>query len=203
MGRRLLAAPGEARGGAISIVGTQGAEMRQVAARLVGVPIPSVVLTAAGEYALNLRQFACAYPLVIYLYPGWANTSEMSCRGKSRESCGDTALMDAMQHRAFRDHQSDLEARGYRAIGVSSQSVEAQRRAMIDGRLTQRLLSDPGLGLAEQLQLPTFTEEGVRWYRRLTLVVHDGRVVKVFFPVSSAARSAAQVIAWMTIQGIS
>jgi peroxiredoxin len=161
--------------------------------RLVGVLIPSVALSAGEEHPLNVRQFACGFPLVIYLYPG---------RCTSPESGENTALMDAAQHRAFRDHQTDMEARGYRAIGIASQSVREQRRAVVDGRLTHRLLSDPTLQLAERLELPTFMADGTRWYRRLTMVVENERIMKVFFPVNSAARSAAQVIAWMTIQGV-
>jgi peroxiredoxin len=194
VGKGLLTAPGETLGNATLVTSTTAGEMRRVADRLVGVPIPSVVLCANGEYPLNLHQFSCGYPLVIYVYPG--GEAEL-------ERCGDTALFDAAQHRAFRDCQSDLEARGYRTIGVSSQGAHAQRRAVLEGRLAHRLLSDPRLQLAGRLQLPTFTDEGVRRYRRLTLVVHDGHIVKVFFPVSSAGRSAAQAIAWMTIQGIS
>ncbi|HEY4811463.1 MAG TPA: redoxin family protein [Solirubrobacteraceae bacterium] len=177
-----------------TLVTSTPGEMRRVAAQLVGVPIPLVVLCANGVYPLNLHEFSCGYPLVIYVYPG----SEASPEGG-----GDTALMDAVQHRAFRERQSDLEARGYRTIGVSSQAAHAQRRAMLKGRLNHRLLSDPRLELAELLQLPTFTDERVRLYRRLTLIVHDGHIVKVFFPVGSAGRSAAQAVAWMTLQGIS
>jgi len=50
--------------------------------------------------------------------------------------------------------------------------------------------------------VPTFTVDAVCCYRRLTLVATRGRIGKVFFPVSSPARSAAQVIAWMKIRGI-
>lgn len=164
-----------------------------MAERLVGVTLPSVVLGVNGEDSLNLRQLACGHPLVIYLYPG----NEGAPVGSE-----DAGLMDAVQHRAFRDHQPDLEARGYRTVGVSSEGTKAQTRAMLEGRLTHRLLSDPRLQLAERLQLPTVTDGEVGRYRRLTLVVHNGYIVKVFFPVGSAARSAAQVIAWMTIQGI-
>jgi hypothetical protein len=75
--------------------------------------------------------------------------------------------------------------RGYRAIGVP-----------------HRLLSDPGLELAELLGLPTFAVAGRAWYERLMLVACGARIEKAFFPVSSGARSAAQVIAWMTMHGV-
>jgi hypothetical protein len=35
------------------------------------------------------------------------------------------------------------------------------------------------------------------------LVASGGLIEKAFFPVTNASRSAAQVIAWMTVQGIS
>jgi peroxiredoxin len=112
----------------------------------------------------------------------------------------DTAGMDAIQHRAFRDRQPEIEAAGYRVIAISSQSEQAQRRVVAENRLTHRLLSDPKLTLARELKLPTFPLDGARWYRRLMLVTSEGHVQKAFFPVSSPARSADQVIAWMTIQ---
>ncbi len=111
--------------------------------------------------------------------------------------------MDAVQHRAFRDRQPDLEARGYHTIGISSQPENAQRRAVAENRLTHRLPSDPKPTLAHELKLPTFPLDGARWYRRLTLVASSGHIEKVFFPVGRPAHSAAPAIAWMTIQRIS
>jgi peroxiredoxin len=166
----------------------------RLAERLVGVAIPSLVLSSRGEFPLNLRDFASAFRLLIYLYPGTSS---------SPQDGQDTARMDAIQHRAFRDRQPELEARGYHTIGISSQSEQAQQRAVAEYRLTQRLLSDPQLTLAREMELPTFPLGGARWYRRLILLASDGRIEKAFFPVSNPAGSADQVIAWMTIQGIS
>ncbi len=73
---------------------------------------------------------------------------------------------------------------------------------MIAGRLTHRLLSDPQLGLARELELPTFEHDYARCYPRLTLIAKDGRIEKAFFPVASAGRSAAPVITWTPVQGI-
>ncbi len=164
-----------------------------MADRLLGLQIPSLVLSGYPGSAVDLRELAQAFPLVIYLYPGG---------GWSAQDGEDTPLADAVQHRAFRRHQRDLEARGYQLIGVSSQSQTAQREAALANGVAHALLGDPELQLARALGLPTFTLDGGFWYHRLTLVVGGGRIQKAFFPVSSAARSAAQVIAWMTIQGI-
>jgi peroxiredoxin len=163
----------------------------RLAERFVGLAIPSVVLSSRDEFPVHLCDFASGYRLVIYVYPG---TSSSPRDGQ------DMALMDAVQHRAFRDRQPELEARGYRTIGISSQSENAQRRAVAEYRLTHRLLSDPRLTLARELKLPTFPLGGARWYRRLILLASEGSVEKAFFPVSNPARSAEQVIAWITIQ---
>ncbi len=166
---------------------------RCLADRLAGVPVTSVVLESFQEEPRDLRQLAQRRPLVIYIYPG----SERSPADGEQ-----TPLMDDAQHRAFGEHRAALASRGYQVVGVSSQPVKAQRRSVLAGQLAQRLFSDPELQLARELELPTFELEGARWYERLTLIVKDGRIEKAFFPVASAGRSAAQVIAWMQVHGV-
>jgi peroxiredoxin len=166
---------------------------RGLADRLVGAAIPPVVLRSREDFPVYIGKRASGARLVIYLYPGVTN---------SPQDGEDTALMDTVQYRAFRDEQPELEARGYQTIGISSQPEEPRRRAVAEKGLTHKLLSDPELQLAQALELPTFTIKTVCCYYRLTLVATRGRIDKAFFPVSSTARSAAQVIAWMRIRGI-
>jgi len=166
---------------------------RRLADRLVGLAIPPVVLDGYRGSPLDLGEFAEAFPLVVYLYPGgfW-----------SPEDGEDAALLDAVQHRAFRDHQRDLEARKYRAIGISSQSGRAQRETALANGVAHWLLRDPEFHLARELRLPTFTTADGCWYRRLMFVTRGARIEKAFFPVSDAGRSMAHVIAWMAMQGV-
>jgi peroxiredoxin len=49
--------------------------------------------------------------------------------------------------------------------------------------LPLELLSDEDLILAEALSLPTLEVEGMRLLRRVTLIVADGQIQKVFYPV--------------------
>jgi peroxiredoxin len=182
------------RGARMVSAGSSSGEARRLADRLVGRPIPSVLLGGFDGSAVNLCELADAFGLVIYLWPGCA----------SSPSDGEqTSLMDAAQHRAFGEHQRDLEARQYRVIGISSQSQRSQRQSALEHAVAHMLLSDPELQLARELELPTFELDAARWYQRLTLVASGGRIEKAFFPVSSAAHSAAQVIAWLSVQGIS
>src|SRR5580704_12791321 len=97
------------RGAAMIPTDTRSREARRLADRLLGLQIPSLVLSGYPGSAVDLRELAQAFPLVIYLYPGG---------GWSAQDGEDTPLLDAVQHRAFRRHQRDLEARGYQLIGV-------------------------------------------------------------------------------------
>jgi peroxiredoxin len=163
-----------------------------LAERLVGLAIPSVVLDGGWEPPMNLRDFASHTSSVVYFYAG--------C-GSLPADHKETALIDAAQHRAFAKHQQDFEARGHVVVGISSQSKGAQRRTALANRLTHLLLCDPELQLARALGLPTFTRYEECWYQRLVLVVISGHIEKAFFPVANASRGAAQVLAWMLLQG--
>jgi peroxiredoxin len=170
--------------------GAFSGQERGIVERLVGVEIPSLVLDDCMRSPFDLAMFARAYPIVLYVFPG--------CSG-SPEGEEQAAVMDDAQHRAFRDVLPDIEARGYTPIGVSSQPEQDQRDASHANRLAHRLLCDPELRLARALALPTFSCDGADWYQRLTLVAHEGRVVKVFYPIASAWNSAAQVLTWLML----
>jgi IclR family pca regulon transcriptional regulator len=108
---------------------------------------------------------------------------------------------DSVQHCVFRDAEQDLLARGLSAVGLSSKPMREQQMEKLNNRVAHRLVSDPELLLAETLGLPTFDLDGKGWYRRLMLVVSDGYIKKVFFPVPSTERSAAQVLTWTQATG--
>jgi peroxiredoxin len=169
--------------------GASARQARGLTDRLIGLPIPPVVLDSLQGFTLNLCEFADTFPIVIYFYPGG---------GWSPQDGEQTQYLDALERRAFRDHQLDLQVRQYRAVGVSGQA----ERSREDSAPSHLLLSDPELLLARELRLPTFTFDGTRWYQRLTMIASFGMIEKVFFPIADATRSAAQVVTWMQTQGI-
>jgi peroxiredoxin len=103
-------------------------------------------------------------------------------RGCTPEACG------------FRDHQHDLRELGVSVIGVSSQDLSEQRDAVERHGLGYPLASDPGFELSRALGLPTFEAGGRTYYRRLTMVVRDGAIEHVFYPVFPPDRHAAEVV---------
>ena len=84
-----------------------------------------------------------------------------------------------------------------RVFGLSSQDTGYQRELVERLRLPFSMLSDPGLRLAAELRLPTFEANGQTLYKRITLVVRDGVVEHVFYPVFPPNRHAGEVLSWL------
>lgn len=63
--------------------------------------------------------------------------------------------------------------------------------------LPYALLSDESLSLQRALNLPTFEWQGRTLIRRLTLAVHKGRIVKVWYPVFPPDKNVNDVLDWL------
>jgi peroxiredoxin len=111
--------------------------------------------------------------LVVYVYPGAAGI----IRGD------ETPLIDAAQHRGFQKHLGSFTASGFTVVGLSSQSIDRQRRLAYRSRLLHALVSDPRFCLAETLGLPRRCVDGICVYERLTLVVTDWLTSLVLNPL--------------------
>ena len=57
--------------------------------------------------------------------------------------------------------------------------------------------SDEHLRLTRAMNLPIFEVAGMTLLKRLTLVVRDGTIEHVFYPVFPPDRNASDVIAWL------
>jgi peroxiredoxin len=155
--------------------------------------VPHVVLTSTRGRQIDLGGLAEGRT-VLYVYPrtgrpdrgvppGW--DAIPGARGCTPESCG------------FRDHFAELQALGADVFGVSTQDSSYQREAADRLALPFELLSDSRFELTEAIDLPTFQFEGERLLKRLTMVVRDGRVEHVFYPVFPPDRHAEEVLAWL------
>jgi len=162
---------------------------------LPGMPLPDLTLRDSSGAAVDLHGLP-AGRTIVYLYPltgrpgvdlpdGW--DAIPGARGCTTEACD------------FRDHLDQLRDAGAAAVfGLSSQSPAYQAEVVERLRLPFSMISDERLLLADALRLPTFAAEGHdRLYARLTLVVHDGRIEHVFYPVFPPNTHAQQVLAWL------
>jgi len=81
--------------------------------------------------------------------------------------------------------------------GLSSQTMEYQLEVKERLHLPFSLLSDSGLQLKENLKLPTFQVEGKELYKRITIILKNNVIAKVFYPVFPPDKNADDVIAWL------
>ncbi len=158
-----------------------------------GMRLPSVPLRSTQDRLVDLASLTGR--TVVYCYPrtgrpdqdlpqGWNEIP--GARGCTPQSC------------AFRDHYQELQALGARVLGLSTQDTEYQREAVERLHLPFELLSDEHLALAHALRLPTFTVESMTLIKRLTLIITDGLIAKVFYPVFPPDKNAEEVISWLS-----
>lgn len=99
---------------------------------------------------------------------------------------------------AFRDHHADLLEAGAAAVfGLSAQDTDYQRELAERLHLPFAVLSDAGLELTEALRLPTFEVAGLTLIKRLTLLLRDGAIERVWYPVFPPDRHAGDVLDWL------
>jgi len=129
---------------------------------------------------------------VVYVYPrtgrpdvdppaGWNEIP--GARGCTPQSC------------AFRDHHAELQALGARVFGLSTQTTEYQQEAAERLHLPFELLSDSALSFAGRLRLPMLVVDDMTLIKRLTLIVQDGAIAHVLYPVFPPDRNPNDVAA--------
>jgi peroxiredoxin len=163
------------------------------AAHLAGARIPDISLAATTGESVRLaelpgRTIVYAYPRTgrpgVEPAPGWDLIP--GARGCTPQSCG------------FRDHFAELRDLGANWLfGLSTQDTDYQREMALRLHLPFPVLSDAELALTQALRLPTLTVEGQILLKRLALVIDDGRITHVFYPVFPPDRSAAEVVTWL------
>ncbi len=162
---------------------------------LVEMEVPSIALSATtGGYVDLARVPGRA---VVFVYPrtgrpgeeipGW--DSIPGARGCTPQTCG------------FRDLHGEFTALHCRVYGVSTQTTEYQKEMTRRLSVTFPVLSDAELRLANALGLPTFEAAGQVLLKRLSMVIDDGKIVKVFYPVFPPDKSAETVLDWLRNEG--
>jgi peroxiredoxin/catechol 2,3-dioxygenase-like lactoylglutathione lyase family enzyme len=167
------------------------------ARHLTGMSLPDVALPATKRGAFNLAHVPGRTVLYIYprtgvpgvdLPPGWDDIP--GARGCTPQSC------------SFRDHFAELKELGVAHVfGLSTQDTDYQREAAERLHLPFPILSDDKLAFTRALRLPTFAVAGTTLLKRMALVIDDGVIVKVFYPVFPPDKSAAEVVAWLRSHG--
>jgi len=155
--------------------------------------LPAISLRSTSGRSIDLLALN-APRMIIYCYPmtgvpgkplpeGWDLIP--GARGCTPQSCG------------FRDLHMELSRFGAEVFGLSTQTTEYQREMAGRLHLPFEVLSDAEFRFCDALRLPTFKVDGMRLLKRLTLVIREGRIEHVFYPVFPPNKSAEQVLHWL------
>jgi len=163
------------------------------ASHLSGVALPDIALPATTGPDVPLarlegRTVLYAYPMTgkpgVALPGGWDGIP--GARGCTPQAC------------AFRDHYAELRGAGAEHVfGISTQDTAYQREAAERLHLPFPLLSDAALRLTTALRLPVMLVDGAMLLKRMALIIEDGIIAHVFYPVFPPDRNAADVLQWL------
>jgi peroxiredoxin len=163
------------------------------ASHLNGMALASVCLRSTDGSAVDLSSLRGL--TVVYAYPRTGRPGEPNpegwdlipgARGCTPQTC------------EFRDHFVELKALGMdHLFGLSTQNSTWQREAAERLHLPFAILSDESLELTTAMRLPTFRTSGMTLLKRMTLVIQDGVIRYMFYPVFPPDKNATEVIAWL------
>lgn len=164
------------------------------AKHLEGSRLPNIQLKSTDGSLVNMSSLDGWHAIYIYPMTGQPNLplpdrwdSIPGARGCTPQSC------------SFRDYFDELDALKVKVYGISTQTTEYQREAKRRLHLPFELLSDSQLQLKNTLNLPTFsvTKLELELYKRLTMIVNNNQILKVFYPVFPPDKNAEEVIEWL------
>lgn len=164
------------------------------ARHLIGMALPPVSLLATDNTMVTLAELSGR--TVVFGYPRTGEPGKIAlvddwdmipgARGCTPQTC------------AFRDLFADLKAAGAQHVfGLSTQSNAYQSEMAGRLHLPFPVLSDETLELTRALNLPTMEVAGLVMIKRLALIIDDGRITHVFYPVFPPDRNAGDVLAWL------
>ena len=163
------------------------------ARHLAGMTLPDLALPATTGAPVDLAKLKGRTVVYIYprtgvpgvdLPPGWNEIP--GARGCTPQSCG------------FRDHFGELKRLGVAQLyGLSTQDTAYQQEAASRLHLPFAILSDEKLALTRALKLPTFVTSDMTLLKRMTVVIDDGVISKVFYPVFPPDKHAEEVVTWL------
>lgn len=159
---------------------------------LLGFKIPELNLMSTDTKCINVGQISDI--VVYYFYPMIGDPAELpgddwnsipGARGCTPQSC------------SYRDKYSSFSKSKVRVFGVSGQQHEKQCAAKERLHLPFELLSDINFNLCDSLMLPKFVYNGELYVKRVTLIVVNGMIEMVFYPVFPSDSDSDLVLKWL------
>ena len=159
---------------------------------LLGKIIPSITLQSSVRDSLDISNVKGKF-VILYFFP------MMVIPGKNLPTNWNDipgARGCTPQNITINEHRKDLQKYDAESIGISTQSIEELIELTSLRKLSQPLISDSKLQFKEKLNIPTFDVENKIMYKRLTLIIQESKIIKVFYPVFPPDKHIFEILEW-------
>ena len=154
---------------------------------------PNISLPNQDGNLLNLHR-TDTFRMVLYFYPmtgrpdkplpdNWNNIPGV--KGCTIETC------------LFRDKYDDIIILNAVPIGISTQDIDHNKEMTSRLKIPYDVLSDEKLELSNQLNIPTFSVDSKIFLKRITLIVENKIIKKVFYPINNINKHIEEVLKWL------
>ena len=154
---------------------------------------PNISLPNQDGNLLNLHR-PDTFRMVLYFYPmtgrpdkplpdNWNNIP--GAKGCTIETC------------LFRDKYDDIIILNAVPIGISTQDIDHNKEMTTRLKIPYDVLSDEKLELSNQLNIPTFSVDSKIFLKRITLIVENKIIKKVFYPINNINKHIEEVLKWL------
>ena len=156
--------------------------------------LPQLSLTATDGSDVCLAALPRRTLLIVYPWTGRPGLANPPNWDNIPGAHGSTPELEG-----FRDLETDFAKRGVRLYALSTQTTDYQGEMVRRLRIPFPALSDAERMFSRSLGLPSFETGGESYLKRLTLVIANGRIETVFYPVAEPARHAVEILSWLAV----
>ncbi|PPR47716.1 MAG: putative peroxiredoxin bcp [Alphaproteobacteria bacterium MarineAlpha5_Bin9] len=101
------------------------------------------------------------------------------------------------QNCSFRDNYDDLIINNSIPVGLTTQSVDEIKEMTLRLKIPYDVLSDANFKFIKALKIPTFKVDKTIFVKRITFIIQNSYIEKVFYPIFPPDRNVKDVINWL------
>ena len=160
---------------------------------LLGRNIPEISLQSSTGHSLDVSKINHKFT-ILYFFPMMVTPGENLPLGWNNIP---GARGCTPQNIVISKYNKDLQKYNATVVGISTQSIDELRKLSVLRKLSQLLMSDNELKFQDKLNIPTFNVENKTMYKRLTLIVKDSKIIKVFYPIFPPDEHVFEIMEWL------
>ena len=160
---------------------------------LEGISVPKISLPNQDGNFLRLNR-SDTFRMVLYFFPmtgrpdrplpdNWNNIS-------GAKGCTNQTL-------SFIDHYDEIISLNALPIGISTQTVNDNKEMTARLGVPYDVLSDDQLIFKTAINLPLFSVNDKKYFKRLTLIVEKNIIKKIFYPIYSIDKHVEDILKWL------